>query len=66
MNENNTANLPEELNQINQITDIVTMANVVNSTKKEGSLNCDAPNTQNANKHTGNKNKFVKKSSNTK
>jgi len=60
-NENNTTNLPEELNQINQITDIATMANADNS-KKEGSLNCDAPNTQNANKHAGSKNKFVKKS----
>jgi len=63
MNENNTTNLPEELNQI---TDIVTMANVENSIKKEDGLNCDAPNTQNANKHAGNKNKFLKKSSNTK
>ena len=66
MNENNTQNLPEELNQINQITDIVTMANVDSSTKKEGSLNCDAANTQNANKQAGNKNKFLKKTSTTK
>lgn len=66
MNDNNTENLPEELNQMNQITDIDTMANAETSTKKEASLNCDAPNTQNANKHVGNKNKFLKKSSNTK
>jgi len=66
MNDNNTENLPEELNQITEITDIVTMANVETSTKKEASLNCDAANTENLNKHAGNKNKFVNKSSNTK